>query len=105
MVKVVARGLLQALKHLHAHKIIHRDLKPSNVLVKEGLQDVVVCDLGSAVQCSEGEEYALEGFTRWYKAPEMLFGSRTYQYEVDVWSLGCILMELASGDVFFPGKS
>jgi serine/threonine protein kinase len=55
MVKVVARGLLQALKHLHAHKIIHRDLKPSNVLVKEGLQDVVVCDLGSAVQCSEGE--------------------------------------------------
>ena len=35
----------------------------------------------------------------------MLFGSRNYQYEVDIWSLGCILMELACGEPLFPGKS
>lgn len=47
----------------------------------------------------------IEGFTRWYKPPEMLFGSRIYKYEVDVWSLGCILVELATGEQLFPGKS
>lgn len=35
----------------------------------------------------------------------MLFGSRKYQYEVDVWSLGCILVELATGEQLFAGKS
>lgn len=35
----------------------------------------------------------------------MLFGSRIYKYEVDVWSLGCILFELATGEQLFPGKS
>lgn len=80
-------------------------MKPSNILVKENNKEIILCDFGSAVQCSEGENYELEGFTRWYKCPEMLFGSRNYQYEVDVWSLGCILMELACGEPLFPGKS
>ena len=69
IIKVIARGVLRGLLHLHEHKIIHRDLKPSNILVKETGNDVILCDFGSAVQCSEGENYELEGFTRWYKSP------------------------------------
>jgi len=104
-VKLVAKGLLQGLQQLHSQNFIHRDLKPSNIVIKKDHTTVAICDFGSAVKCSTGEEYVLEGFTRWYKPPEMLFGSRKYQYEVDVWSLGCILVELATGEQLFAGKS
>lgn len=67
-VKRVAYQILNGLKVLHDKGYIHRDLKPGNVIIDShgGLK---LCDFGSAVKCSSGEEYELEGFTRWYKAP------------------------------------
>ena len=43
---------------------------------------------------------------RWYKAPEILFGIKSYTEKVDIWGLGCILAELLdSGSPLFPGSS
>ncbi|EFO89095.1 hypothetical protein CRE_19592 [Caenorhabditis remanei] len=43
--------------------------------------------------------------TRWYRAPELLFGSRKYGPSVDIWAIGCILAELIRGKPIFPGRS
>ena len=105
-VKIVAKGVLQGLLQLKKLGILHRDLKPQNIVIKGDRKSVAICDFGSAIKCvEEGGQYPIEGFTRWYKCPEMLFGSRSYKYEIDVWSLGCILFELAAGEQLFPGKT
>ena len=43
--------------------------------------------------------------TRWYRAPELLVGSRIYDKSVDIWALGCMIPELISGSPLFPGNS
>lgn len=64
-------------------------------------------DFGSAVCESEKEGnngiFKPEGFTTWYKAPELLFGDRDYNYQIDIWSLGCVLAEILNGVPLFPG--
>ena len=47
---------------------------------------------------------SLEVGSRWYKAPELLFGARKYGKEIDLWSLGCILIELISACLNFIRK-
>jgi len=54
-----------------------------------------IADLGSATYLSK--EYEIEGFTRWYKAPEMLFGSRSYDMTVDMWGFACVIAEVMQG--------
>lgn len=41
--------------------------------------------------------------TRWYRAPELALGSSTYSFEVDMWSVGCIMAEMIIGKPLFPG--
>ncbi|RZK41668.1 MAG: hypothetical protein EOO61_05820 [Hymenobacter sp.] len=41
---------------------------------------------------------------RWYKAPEILFGSRTYDFRADIWSVACIFGELLNGSALFAGN-
>ncbi len=43
--------------------------------------------------------------TRWYRAPELLVGSRVYDKSVDIWALGCMIPELISGKPLFPGNT
>lgn len=43
--------------------------------------------------------------TRWYRAPELLVGSSTYDNKVDVWAIGCIFAELVTGRALFAGES
>lgn len=106
ILKLVSRSLLRGLAHLKENELIHRDLKPSNVMVNQDLSDVFICDLGSAAKCKKGdEEFIQEGFTQWYKCPEMFFGQFRYKCEVDIWSLGCVLMELAMGEPVFAGRT
>jgi serine/threonine protein kinase len=99
---------LGGLEYLSGRGILHRDIKPSNILITaDGA--IKIGDFGSAVREEEkvanGGQFKLEGFTTWYKSPEILFGSRKYTSKVDIWSAGCILGELVLGVPVFPGAN
>lgn len=98
------KQLLSGLLEMHKHSIIHRDLKPSNILItQKGV--IKIGDFGSAVSLEDKKngEFSIEGFSRWYKAPELLFGCRNYNSSIDIWALGCIMGELINGSPLFPG--
>ena len=78
---------------------MHRDLKPSNLLLTEGAM-LKLADFGMARQVSAGTTrplYSHAVATRWYRAPELLYGAREYGSEVDMWAVGCIFAELLGG--------
>lgn len=63
-------------------------------------------DFGLATTYSPGGEMSHQVMTRWYRAPELLYGSRHYDCKVDIWSAGCIFAELLNGgEPLFPGES
>ncbi|KAI3705031.1 hypothetical protein L1987_75261 [Smallanthus sonchifolius] len=93
---------LEALDYLHELGIIHCDLKPENILIKSYSRcEIKVIDLGSS--CFLNDKLSLYVQSRSYRAPEVIVGL-PYDQKVDLWSLGCILAELASGDVLFPNE-
>jgi len=78
--------------------VMHRDLKPSNILIDSKTRHIKIADFGLARSNSHRErEWTHEIQTLWYRAPEVLLGATRYGPSVDVWSLGCILAELARG--------
>ncbi|XVF53733.1 hypothetical protein PTKIN_Ptkin05aG0122500 [Pterospermum kingtungense] len=94
---------LEALQFLHGLGLIHCDLKPENILVKSYSRcEVKVIDLGSS--CFETDHLCSYVQSRSYRAPEVILGL-PYDKKIDVWSLGCILAELCSGNVLFQNDS
>ena len=78
------------------NKIIHCDLKPENILlVNPGKSKIKVIDLGSS--CFEFEKIYTYIQSRFYRSPEIMLGI-PYNTAIDMWSLGCILAELYSGN-------
>ena len=64
-----------------------------------------VCDFGSGKVLVPGEPNVAYICSRYYRAPELVFGSNDYTLSVDVWSFGCVLAELLLGAPMFPGGS
>eukprot|EP01006_Ploeotia_vitrea_P060291 TRINITY_DN75635_c0_g1_i1.p1 TRINITY_DN75635_c0_g1~~TRINITY_DN75635_c0_g1_i1.p1 ORF type:complete len:378 (-),score=39.77 TRINITY_DN75635_c0_g1_i1:35-1168(-) len=95
--------LLRGLMHIHNHNLMHRDIKPSNLLLsKTGL--LKIGDFGLArVWLNDGRQLTHEVTTKWYRAPELLFGSRQYTPAIDLWAAGCSFGEMLSGMALFPG--
>ncbi|KAF8381295.1 hypothetical protein PRIPAC_70437, partial [Pristionchus pacificus] len=104
-VKSFCFQLLQALTYCHTHRVIHRDLKPQNILVDNN-GSVKLADFGLARNFSmPSRVYTHEVVTLWYRAPEVLLGTRFYSTAIDIWSLACILAEMATGHALFEGDS
>lgn len=96
--------------YCHCHRIIHRDLKPQNrtQLVIKVLIDqhglLKLADFGLARAFGVPfRAYTHEVVTLWYRAPEVLMGLKSYGLPVDMWSVGCIISEMASRHPLFPG--
>ncbi|KAK6156135.1 hypothetical protein DH2020_010383 [Rehmannia glutinosa] len=101
--QVITRQCLEALSYLHDLGIIHCDLKPENILIKSYQRcEIKVIDLGSS--CFQTDNLSLYLQSRSYRAPEVMLGL-PYDQKIDLWSVGCILAELYSGEVLFPNEA
>lgn len=101
----VVRRLLEGAAAMHARGVLHRDLKPDNVLL-DARGGVKICDFGlSRAAAADAGELTPGVATLWYRAPELILGSREYDAGVDTWALGCIMAELLAGAPLFPGRS
>ncbi|KAK8550960.1 hypothetical protein V6N13_119461 [Hibiscus sabdariffa] len=95
--------LLRGLKYIHSANVLHRDLKPSNLLLDANC-DLKICDFGLARTTSETDFMTEYVVTRWYRAPELLLNCSEYTAAIDIWSVGCILMEIIRREPLFAGK-
>ena len=82
---------------MHALGICHRDIKPQNLLVDSNNHVLKVCDFGSAKRLIKGEVNVSYICSRYYRAPELIFGATEYNNSIDVWSVGCVMAELLLG--------
>mmetsp|Transcript_20053 Transcript_20053/g.52077 ORF Transcript_20053/g.52077 Transcript_20053/m.52077 type:complete len:551 (-) Transcript_20053:266-1918(-) len=102
-VRESAADLVQCLRNLRRSRIVHCDLKPENVLIKApGKSGLKVIDFGSSCFAAERVHTYIQ--SRFYRAPEIVLGGE-YGTPIDMWSLGCILVELLTGKPLFPAAS
>ena len=103
LIKKLGCQILQALSLLKENDIIHCDLKPENILLKNPSHSAIkVIDFGSS--CFGGNRLYTHIQSRFYRAPEIILGI-PYTTAIDMWSFGCILVELHTGYPLFPGES
>ncbi|XP_026569122.1 glycogen synthase kinase-3 beta isoform X1 [Erythrolamprus reginae] len=104
-VKLYMYQLFRSLAYIHSFGICHRDIKPQNLLLDPDTAVLKLCDFGSAKQLVRGEPNVSYICSRYYRAPELIFGATDYTSSIDVWSAGCVLAELLLGQPIFPGDS
>jgi len=105
LVKSYLKQLLEGIAYCHSHRVLHRDLKPQNLLI-DSTGRIKLADFGLARAFGVPvRTYTHEVVTLWYRAPEILLGSKFYSTSVDTWSLGCIFAEMLTRRPLFPGDS
>ncbi|KAK5134807.1 Glycogen synthase kinase 1 [Meristemomyces frigidus] len=104
-VKLYIYQLFRSLAYIHSQGICHRDIKPQNLLLDPASGILKLCDFGSAKILVENEPNVSYICSRYYRAPELIFGATNYTTKIDVWSTGCVMAELMLGQPLFPGES
>ena len=105
LAKLYAYQMLLSLKYLHSQGITHRDIKPQNILVDQKTNTIKLCDFGSAKKLVKGQNSCEYICSRYYRAPELIFGSTNYDNQIDIWSMGCVIVELVLERPLFPGSN
>lgn len=102
---------MSGLNFIHTSGVIHRDLKPINILIDKN-QDAKIGDFGlsrnfyNASRLDFKLDYITQDvITLNYKSPEIMLGSDSYDFSVDIWSLGCIFYFIATGETLFNGDT
>lgn len=97
--------LIKGIAYCHENRVLHRDLKPQNLLInKRG--ELKLGDFGLARAFGiPVNTFSNEVVTLWYRAPDVLLGSRMYSTSIDIWSAGCIMAEMYTGRPLFPGTT
>ena len=95
--------MCRSLAHIHTMGVCHRDIKPQNLLVDSSTHQLKLCDFGSAKMLVRGEPNIAYICSRYYRAPELIFGATDYTTAIDIWSVGCVTAELLLGQPLFPG--
>ncbi|WVZ63120.1 hypothetical protein U9M48_012780 [Paspalum notatum var. saurae] len=117
LVRQIGEQLLESVAFMHHLQLIHTDLKPENILLvssdyfrlpdpKDGSfsrklpksSSIKLIDFGSTAYHHQDRSYIVS--TRHYRAPEVILG-HGWSYPCDIWSVGCILVELCSGETLF----
>ncbi|KAK6435969.1 negative regulator of the PHO system [Oleoguttula sp. CCFEE 5521] len=97
--------LLRGIAFCHENRVLHRDLKPQNLLISTtGVLKLADFGLARAFGIPVNT-FSNEVVTLWYRAPDVLLGSRTYNTSIDIWSAGCIMAEMFTGRPLFPGTT
>ena len=118
-IKLYSYQMFRGLAYLHACGFCHRDIKPQNMLTDPESQILKLCDFGSAKKLIKGGFFLLVIqmkfplgepnisyiCSRYYRAPELIFGATEYSADIDTWSVGCVMAEMFLGKPMFPGES
>lgn len=102
----LAVKMLKAMSYCHAHKIAHCDMKPKNLLLMSEDNDsyIKLADFGFAARCHTPKSLTKQCGTPFFVSPEILM-RQPYDQQSDMWSVGCIVFLLLSGNLPFMGRS
>jgi len=126
LIQIYSFQLCKAVNYCHIKQIAHCDIKPTNLLIDTATNRLLLCDLGCSmkmetryhdsiefklnedeedeIECKDDGEYPSYIGSRYYRAPEIILHSKSYDCKVDVWSIGCVIAEMFLGTFLFEGQ-